>query len=156
MRSEKKDKRGGTETKHKGVLKFILLLTVCLILAGCTGTPTPPVDTAKNAAKLIEEDLTLDEVYALMTTRLKETTTLYPALGIEQQADGNWQFRSAKDGLPEDADVPFHALIFIPARSGGKYYMVFFEDGSVIGDDWFSYSRAALIKLTLGGTLIAE
>ena len=120
------------------------------------GTPTPPVDKTIHLEKLVETGMTLDQVYALITTRLKEMSTLYPALKLEKQPDGQWQFVSEKEGLEMDADVSFHALIFPPSRSGGRYYMVFFEDDVVIGSDWFSSSRAAVIKQTLGGTLVDE
>ena len=131
-------------------------MAMCLILVGCTGTPTPPVDRGEDLAQLVEQGMTLDQVYALMTTDLEEMTTLYAASNIEQQTDGQWKFTPELEGLAEDADVPYRALIVTPAQSGSKYYTVFFKNGSVIGSDWFSSSHAAVIKQILGGILIKE
>ena len=138
------------------VMKVILLLTVCIALIGCTGTPTPPVKTAKNVAKLVEEGMMLDEVSALMSVGLRETPVLFPALGIEQQADETWQFESQEGGLSEDTEASYHALVFIPSRSGDNHYMIFFEEGSLVGDTWFSHVNAYVIEQLLGGTWAEE
>jgi len=107
-------------------------------------------------AKLVEVGMMLDDVYALMSTSLRETTILYPALGIEQQADETWQFQSQEGGLSEDTEAPYHVLIFIPSQSGDKHYMIFFEEDSVVGDTWFSHVNASVIEQLLGGAWAEE
>ena len=141
---------------HKTMLVSLVLLITCLPLVGCGGTPVPPVDTATNLAKLAEKDMTLNQVYDLMSDELKATITTYPALGIEQTADGGWEFTGKGGGLAEDEEAPFHVLVFTPDPVGADHYMVFFENESVIGDEWFSYSSASIIERTLVGTLIED
>ena len=142
--------------KHKTMLVSLVLLIMCLLLVSCGGTPLPPVDTAQDIAKLIEKDKTLDQVYDLMSIELKDTTTFYPAQNIEQKADGDWVFTSKGGGFAEGEEVPFHVLVFTPDPVGANYYVVFFENESVIGDDWFTYSSAAIIKKTLEGSLTGD
>ncbi len=141
---------------HKTMLVSLVLLITCLSLVGCGGTPVPPVDTAKNLAKLIEKEMTLNQVYDLMSIELRDTTTLYPAQNIEQKAAGNWVFTSKEGGLTEDEEATFLVLVFTPDPVGADYYMVFFENESVIEDDWFIYSSAVIIKRTLEGSLIGD
>ena len=140
---------------YKTILVSLILLIMGLPLVGCEGIPVPPVDTAKNLAKLIETDMTLNQVYDLMSNELSDKTTLYPTQTIEQKAD-DWVFTSKGGGFAEDEAVPFHALVFTPDQVDADYYMVFFENESVIGDDWFSYSSAMIIKNTLEGSLIED
>ena len=142
--------------QHKTMLVSLILLIMCLSLVGCGGTPVPPVDTAKNIAKLIEKDMTLNQVDDLMSIKLRDTTTLYPARSIEQKADGNWVFTSKEGGFAEGEEVPFHVLVFTPDPVGADYYMVFFENESVIGTAWFTAPDAATIQSTLEGTLIGD
>ncbi len=142
--------------KHKMMLVSLALLIMGLSLGGCGGTPVPPVDTAKNLAKLIEKEMTLNQVYDLMSIELRDTTTLYPARNIKQKADGNWVFTSKEGGFAEDEKATFHVLVFTPDPVGADYYMVFFENESVIEDDWFIYSSAVIIKKILEGTLIGD
>ena len=142
--------------KHKTMLVSLVLLIMGLSLVGCGGTPVPPVDTAKNLEKLIEKDMTLNQVYDLMSIKLRDTTTLYPARSIEQKADGNWVFTSKEGGFAEDEEAPFHVLVFTPDPISADYYMVFFENESVIEEDWFIYSSAVIIKRTLEGSLIGD
>ena len=142
--------------KHKTMLVTLVLLIACLSLVGCGGTPVPPVDTATNLAKLIEKDMTLNQVYDLMSIELRGTTTLYPTQNIEQAAGGDWVFTSKEGGFAEDEEAPFHVLVFTPDPVGADYYIVFFENESVIGDDWFIYSSAVIIQSTLEGSLIED
>jgi len=141
---------------HKTMLVSLVLLIMGLSLVGCEGTQVPPVDTAKNLAKLIENDMTLNQVYDLMSIELRDTTTSYPAQNIEQKADGNWAFTSKGGGFAEDEEAPFHVLVFTPDPVGADYYMVFFENESVIGTAWFTAPDAAIIQSTLEGTLIGD
>ena len=141
---------------HKTMLVSLILLIMGLSLVGCGGTPVPPVDTATNLAKLIEKDMTLNQVYDLMSIELRNTTTLYPAQNIEQKAGGDWAFTSKGGGFAEEEEVPFHVLVFTPDPVGTDYYMVFFENESVIGTAWFTAPDAAIIKKTLEGTLLGD
>lgn len=140
--------------KRRITVNLILIMAMCLILVGCTGSgpPTPPVDKEKDLEQLVEQDMTLEQVYALMTTDLKGMTALYPAMEIEQQVGGQWLFIPEQEEVSTTEDSSYHALIVPPAQSGDKYYLVFFKDGSVIGSDWFSSAHAAVIKQILGDT----
>ena len=143
--------------KHKKVLSIVILLIMCLLLIGCIGgTPKPPVDTAGKAAKLVQQGMSLDEVYALLKTPLRYKTTLYPARNVEKSDTGKWKVSSKEGGFAEDEEVPYQALIFQPDPSRQDYYMVFFEEGTVIGSEWFAYSGANVIIKVLEGTFIPE
>lgn len=129
--------------KRKVLLSLLILLVMCLSLVGCKERiPVPPVDTAKDMAKLAEEGMTLDQVNGLMSTQLKNTTTLHGAQKLEQQLSGAWKFGSVEGGLPEGSDAPYQVLIFPPDEAGEDCYMVFFQNKTVIGSDWFSPSYA--------------
>ncbi len=142
--------------KHRPMLVSLTLLIMCLPLVSCGGTPLPPVDTAKDLTELIKKEMTLNQVYDLMSIELRDTTTLYKAQSIAQKADGNWVFTPKEGGFAEDEEVPFHVLVFTPDPVGADYYMVFFENESVIEDDWFIYSFAVIITRTLEGSLIGD
>ena len=154
MRSEKRRKRS-IKMKRKKTPGIIILLIMCLSLISCTGgTPEPPVDTAEKAARLVQQDLSLEEVYDLLKTSLRYKTKLYPAQNVEKGATGNWRVVSKEAGHTEDEEAPYQALVFTPDPGSEYYYIVFFKKESVIGSDWFSYSRGAVMIKVLEGTLI--
>ena len=143
--------------KRKKALSIVILLIMCLLLIGCIGgTPKPPVDTAGKAAKLVQQDMTLDQVYALLKTPLRYKTTLYPARNVEKSDTGNWKVSSKEGGFAEDEETPYQVLVFNPDKPGGDHYIVFFKGDSVIGSEWFSYSGAATVIRVLEGTLIPK
>lgn len=143
--------------KRKVLLCLLILSVMCLSLVGCKERiPVPPVDTAKDVAKLAEEGMTLDQVNGLMSAQLKNTTTLHGAKKLEQQLSGAWKFGSVEGGLPEGSDAPYQVLIFPPDKAGEDCYMVFFQNKSVIGSDWFAAKTADTIKDLLEGTLTAQ
>ena len=143
--------------KRKKALSIVILLIMCLSLIGCIGgTPKPPVDTAGKAAKLVQQGMSLDEVYALLKTPLRYKTTLYPAQNVEKDAAGNWKVSSKEGGFAEDEEAPYQVLIFQPDPGKQDYYMVFFKEGTVIGAEWFAYSGANVIIKVLEGTFIPQ
>ena len=143
--------------KRKKALSIVILLIMCLSLIGCIGgIPEPPVDTARKAAKLIQQGMTLEQVYDLLDTTLRDKTTLYPAQDVEKSDTGNWKVVSKEGGFAEGEETPYQILVFTPDKGSDKYYMVFFKDDVVIDSDWFSYSGAAVMIKALEGTLIPE
>ena len=144
--------------KRKAVPGLLILLILCLSLVGCIErTPVPPVDTATDVAKLVEEGYTLDQVYVLMSPQLKDTIILHRAQTIEQKKfSGAWEFGAVPAGVPEDSDVPYKVLIFPPDKAGADCYMIFFENESVIGSDWFTPTAADTINDLLKASLISE
>lgn len=142
--------------KMKGLMGLVVVSIMCLSLAGCESTPVPPVDTAEDLAQLVENDMTLAQVYALMSPELKDTRIEYRAIDIEQKADGNWGFTGQEGGIPEDTDVPCLAIVFEPDDIASEYYLIFLKNESVIGSGWFPYQSAVTIKKTLEGTLTAD
>ncbi len=143
--------------KLKGLLVLLVLFIMCLSLIGCKERiPVPPVDTAQDTAELVEEGMTLDQVYGLMSAQLKDSTRLYQAKTLEQSTSGAWKVASLEGGIPEDIDVLYNVLICPPGTAGGKSYMVFLESEVVIGSAWFTSSAASMIEELLQGTLISE
>jgi len=143
--------------KLKGLLGLLVLLIVCLSLIGCLErTPVPPVATAEDTAKLVEEGMTLDEVYDLMMHQLKDRTFLYRAQKLERRISGAWKVGAVEGGIPEGSDTPYNVLIFSPDTVDADCYMIFFENETVIGADWFSPTAADTMQDLLEGTLIAK
>lgn len=139
--------------KLKGLLGLLALLIVCLSLIGCKERiPVPPVDTAQDIAKLVEEGMTLDQVYELMSTRLRNAALLYPAQKLERRISGAWRVGAIEGGMPEDSDTPYNVLIFPRDTIDADSYMIFLENETVIGADWFSPTAANNIQNLLEGT----
>lgn len=142
--------------KKKGLPGLLVVLIMCLSLAGCAGIPVPPVDTAEDLAQLVENDMTLVQVYALMSPELKGAGLEYRAIDIVQKADDSWGFTGQEGGITEDTDAPCLAIIFEPEDIASEYYLIFFKNESVIGSGWFPYQSAVTIKRTLEGTLTSD
>ena len=144
--------------KRKAVTGLLILLILCPLLAGCIGaTPVPPVDTATDIAKLVEEGYTLNQVYGLMSPQLKDTTILHRAQTVERRKlSGAWNVGAVPGGVPEDSDAPYKVLIFPPDNVGADCYLIFFENESVIGSDWFTPTAADTINDLLEGSLTSE
>jgi len=142
--------------KTKGLMGLVVVSIMCLSLAGCEGTPVPPVDTAEDLAQLVENDMTLSQVYDLMSPELKGEAIEYQAIDIEQKADGSWGFTGQEGGITEDTDAPCLAIVFEPEDIAAEYYLIFLKNESVIGGGWFPYQSAVTIQKTLEGTLTAD
>ena len=143
--------------KRKKALSIVILLIMCLSLIGCIGgIPEPPVDTARKAAKLIQQGMTLEQVYDLLDTTLRDKTTLYPAQDVEKSDTGNWKVVSKEGGFAKDEEAPYQVLVFNPDKPGGDYYMVFLKEDLVIDSAWFSYLGANVIIRVLEGTFIPQ
>ena len=134
--------------KYRVLLALIVLSVAGTSAVGC-GTPTPPVDKVKHLKELVLVGQTLDQVKALMTDRLQQAITIYPAKKIERDASGGWRF-TAKEGLhPGDTDAPYLALIVPPDRQGGDdYYTIFFKDGAMTASETLSYTGVQIIRGT--------
>jgi hypothetical protein len=153
----KKHKEGDNEMKSKVLIGLLVLLIACLSLTGCKERiPVPPVDRATDIAKLVEEGMTLDQVYGLMNLQLKNSTTLYQAQTIQKQLSGSWKIGSVEGGLTEESEAPYGVLIFTPDVAGEDVYMIFFQNAAVIGSDWFAPNAADSIQNLLEGSLTAD
>ena len=138
--------------KSKMLMGIVAITLMCITLVGCIGgTPTPPVSKVEHVAELVVEDMTLDEVYGLMTADLKGTTVLYPAQNLELRPSGNWKFAGKEGGFAEDEEAPFQVLMIVPQTADDNYYVILFEGEDVIGSDWFASSAAGFIEDLLTG-----
>ena len=144
--------------KRKAVPGLLILLVLSSLLVGCVETtPVPPVDTAEDVAKLVVEGMTLDRVYGLTSPQLKDTTILHRAQTVERKKlSGDWEIGAVPGGVPEDSDAPYKVLIFPPDKAGADCYLIFFENESVIGSDWFTPTAADTINDLLEGSLTSE
>ena len=138
------------------VLLTILLLPLLLISA-CGETTTSQsvpqlADTAEDLELQVNNDMTLDQVYNIMTPELRNQSIIYPAQNIVRQSDGKWQFTAKEGGSPGDTDAPFQVLIFIPSPIGDPYYMIFFDNEKVFHHAWFEYDAATGIQKLLWTT----
>jgi hypothetical protein len=121
-----------------------------MVLSACQGTITPPVDSASHLETLVSEGQPLAQVLGNMTPRLESQTMIYPANGIEKQANGQWTFTSKSGGIPGDTDAPFLALVITPDTTNEDYYVIFFKDDRVMSHEWFTFYYANFIHQALG------
>ena len=122
------------------------------VLPACEGTITPPVDTSRHLETLLLESpgQSLTQVQGLMTARLESQAMLYPADNIEKLESGRWTFTSKSGGIPGDTDAPFVAMVITPYGTNEGYYVIFFEDDSVMSHEWFTAYYANFIHQALG------
>jgi hypothetical protein len=140
--------------KFKVMIGVLVLMIACLSLAGCKERiPVPPVDTAKEVAKLVKEGMTVEQVYALMVPQYKNTTMMYPAQTVEKQLSGSWKIGSLEGGMAESSDAPYQILIFLPDKQGEDCFMIFFEENELVGSAWFAPNAADSIRNLLKGTI---
>jgi hypothetical protein len=136
----------------KLLISGIVIVTILsLLLGGCSGTPKAPVSNLVNLDKLVTENMTVDQVYALLKPALKETSTLYQAQSIELTTKGNWILTSKQGGFAAGEVGPYQVLFFTPTKAGSNYYLVFFKDNAVMDKVWFASQHAFLIKNILEG-----
>lgn len=134
-----------------------VVVFLSLVLTGCTGgTPKPPVKTLTNLDKLVEINMTTDQVYALMTTALKSTSVLYQADVIQQTDKGNWKVSTKDGGYKTGEQGAYQALFFTPAKSGDQYYVVFFKSNIVMAKVWFSPQGGVIIEALLKGQSLVK
>jgi hypothetical protein len=126
---------------------FSLLLVAC----GNSGPPVPPVSKMVDLDKLVANNMTVDQVNALLKPELKSTATLYQATTAQQSADGSWVVTTKKGGFKTGETGPYQVLYFTPSKAGDKYYAVFFKANVVFGKSWFDLSGGAFIEKLLQG-----
>jgi hypothetical protein len=133
------------------LIPVVVLLTVLsILLAGCGGTPKPPVKNALNLEKLVTNGQSVEQVYALMTPALKDTSVLYQAMNVENTTAG-WVISSKVGGFAAGEPGDFQVLYFGPVKSGGQSFVIFFKANAVIGKTWFSAQSSAIIENILQG-----
>ena len=128
---------------------IVIVIILSLLLSGCSSTPKAPVGKLLDLDELVTENMTVDQVNALLKPALKETSTLYQAESIELTAKGNWIVDSKSGGFAAGEEGPYQVLFFIPAKAGTEYYLVFFKDNAVMDKVWFSAQYAPMIEKTL-------
>jgi len=143
----------------KLLLILVLLITLTLSLS-CNSTPDPAGDSVE-LQRVVQEGMTLNEVYALMTPEFKSRATIiYPALNITQLPDGRWEFTPKEGSYPGDKDAPYQVLIIyslIYSQSIAEgCYMLFFKNESLIEDAWFEYEATIDIEKLLWTTEITD
>ncbi len=140
----------------------LLSLGLCFLLigmlVGCddstdiTNAENQLADTAEDLELQVNNDMTLDQVYNIMTPELRSQSITYPAQDIVRQSDGKWQFTAKEGGSPGDIDALFQVLVFIPSPIGDPYYMIFFDNEKVFHHAWFEYDAATGIQKLLWTT----
>jgi len=100
----------------------------------------------------MDEGISLDDVYGLMSSDYRHRTILYPAQNIYQD-NKIWHFTAMEIGEPGDINAPYHALICMPeGKITNPYYIIFFRDKLVMGDAWFDWETATKIEKLLWTT----
>jgi len=151
------------EVDMKRILLISVILTAITLLLGCgtapaptptpTPTPTPELaNTLEDLELIIINDMTLAQLYAAITPQLKNNSIIYPAQNIVRQSDGKWQFTAKEGGSPGDLDAQFQVLVFYPSPITEPYYMIFFNNQTIIHDAWFEYEIATSIQKLLWTT----
>ncbi len=139
-------------------LGMIVTTVFSLLLAACggDGTPKPPVGKLIDLDKLVTNNMTVDQVNALLTPDLKGTAKLYQANTVQQSADGSWVVTTKQGGFKTGETGPYQVLLFTPTKSGDKYYAVFFKANAIFGKSWFDPSGGAFIETLLKGEGISS
>jgi len=131
------------------------LATLSILLSGCSGTPKPPVKTALNLSKLLQNGQTINQVYALMTDSLKTASTLYQANLVETSASGGWVFHAKEGGYAVGETDTYQVLFIHAAKTGGDVFLIFFKSNSEFGSSWFNAQNAVIVETALQGKNIA-
>lgn len=127
-----------------------LVLALVTLLAGCGGTPKPPVGKLFDLDAVATEGITLAQFEALMKPALKTTGILYPAQEVALVA-GGWKVVGKEGGFAPGETIPFRVYFFPPDRVGTEYYLVFFEADKLIGKAWFESRFAIIVEQILKG-----
>jgi hypothetical protein len=131
---------------------FIFLSLISLFAVSC-GDSTPSLaEDAIDLEQAVEEGMTLNEVYALMTPGLKNMAVIYPALNISLLSDGRWEFTPKEGSGPGDKDGPYQVLMIYSQPVSEGCYMLFFKNESIMEDAWFEYETALDIEKLLWTT----
>ena len=141
---------------YRALLCLLMLSIAAGLLAGCAGTPRPPVDTTSQFQELVQVGQTLEQVQELMTDALRDRMTIYPAENIQKRETGNWEFQAKQGGSPGDTDAPYLVILIEPDRDSTEYFAVFFEGRMVTASEWFDNRGAFVIRELLGNLLDME
>lgn len=133
-----------------------IVAILSLLLTGCEGTPKAPVGKLLDLDKLVTENMSVEQVYALCKPDLKQTSTLYQAENIEMTSAGNWKFYTKEGGYEEGETGVYQVLFFTPTKSGDNYYLVLFKDNAVTDKVWFSSQSATVIEKILKGISLTK
>ena len=142
--------------RYRTLLCLVMLSVMATLLAGCGGTPKPPVDTTTQLQELVEVGQTLEQVQELMTDALKERATIYPAQSIKKQVTGGCEFQAKEGGSPGDTDAPYLAMVIEPDSGSTKHFAIFFQGRTVTASEWFDHTGAVVIHKLLGNLLETE
>jgi hypothetical protein len=131
-------------------LGLTMMLLVTSLLVACSGTPKPPVSKQINLDKLVTENMTIEEVNALMTPALKATYTLYQASQVTQNV-GAWAVNVPEGGFAPGVTADYQVMFFHPDKGRSEYYGIFFKNGLCLGTGWFGSSGGQLMEKVLKG-----
>jgi hypothetical protein len=141
---------GSSGVKKIAIFLVAILAIASLMLAGC-GTPKPPVKSAQDLDKLLQNGQSVQQVYSLMTDSLKNTSTLYQAHTAEQSSDGSWVISAREGGYSASETDTYQVLFFHAEKSGDEALVVFFKSNSEFNKSWFTAQNATLVESTLKG-----
>ncbi|MDD5190817.1 MAG: hypothetical protein PHE50_07230 [Dehalococcoidales bacterium] len=136
-------------------LGLTALVLITSLLVGCSGTPKAPVSKQLDLDKLITENMTLDQVNALMKPALKDSYVLYQATTASLNAAGSWAVKVPEGGFAAGKTGDYQVIYFNPEKGKTEYYAIFFKANVYIGKAWFNGSNGILMQNVLQGKKIA-
>ncbi len=136
-------------------LGLTLLLLGTSLLTACSGTPKAPVSTQFNLDKLVTENMTLDQVNALMKPSLQSTYVLYQAQSAVLSG-GSWAIKVPEGGFAAGVKGDYQVIFFNPEKSKSEYYAIFFKANVCIGKAWFDSRSGPLMEKVLKGEKISS
>ena len=132
--------------KKKVLITIGIILAVVVIPIVLCNSPTEPAEDSIRLELIVEDNMTLDEVYNLMVPELKNAALIYPALDITEIADGRWEFEAKANAEPGDTDAPYLVLVVFPQKptydDTEGFYILFFKDEKLIDTARFDYETA--------------
>jgi len=130
-----------------------VLVVSTMLLVACSGTPTPPVKKLIDLDKLVTNNMTLDQVRAIMTPQLQITGTIYPATRVELQSDGSWVINYRESDLAAGETPQYKVYLFPPSSAvPNNYFTIFFKNDVVFGKSWFDLQGGIVAESNLKGT----
>ena len=136
--------------KKKILIAIGIAIVIIIIPVILCSSPTEPAEDSIHLELIVEDNMTLDEVYNLMVPELKNAALIYPALDIAEVADGRWEFEAKANAEPGDTDAPYLVLVVFPQEQAHDdtegFYMLFFKDEKLMDTARFDYDTAWAIQ----------
>ncbi|MDP2918808.1 MAG: hypothetical protein Q8O43_01115 [Dehalococcoidia bacterium] len=125
---------------------FSVAVSLALLLSGCAGDLGKLLDLDKK----VTENMSIDQVNAMLTPDLKRVSILYQAENIGR-SDKGWRVTSKEGGFKPGEKGAYQVLIIKPTAPGSKHYIVFFKGDATMGKSWFNSQASGVIERILQG-----